>query len=62
MHDCDLMINVGARFDDRITERLMNFLKSKKVHIDIDPSSINKNVKVDLAIVGDVSSVFKTYY
>tara|TARA_B100001121_G_scaffold143687_1_gene125682 strand:+ start:179 stop:1945 length:1767 start_codon:yes stop_codon:yes gene_type:complete len=60
MHDCDLMINVGARFDDRITGKIDEFSpKSKKVHIDIDPSSINKNVKVDLAIVGDVSSVLK---
>ena len=49
MHDCDLMICVGARFDDRITGRLDAFApKSKKIHIDIDPSSINKNVKVDL--------------
>ena len=65
MHDCDLMINIGARFDDRITGKLDEFSpKSKKVHIDIDPSSINKNVKVDLPIVGDVkdiiSSVLKT--
>ena len=58
MHDCDLMINIGARFDYRITGKLDEFSpKSKKVHIDIDPSSINKNVKVDLAIVGDVKSV-----
>ena len=58
MHDCDLMINVGARFDDRITGKIDEFSpKSKKVHIDIDPSSINKNVKVDLAIVGDVKLV-----
>ena len=56
MHDCDLMINIGARFDDRITGKIDEFSpKSKKVHIDIDPSSINKNVKVDLPIVGDVS-------
>jgi len=55
MHDCDLMINVGARFDDRITGKIDEFSpKSKKIHIDIDPSSINKNVKVDLALVGDV--------
>ncbi len=58
MYGCDLMINVGARFDDRITGKIDEFSpKSKKVHIDIDPSSINKNVKVDLAIVGDVASV-----
>ena len=60
MHGCDLMINIGARFDDRITGKIDEFSpKSKKVHIDIDPSSINKNVKVDLAIVGDVASVLK---
>ena len=58
MHDCDLMINVGARFDDRITGKIDEFSpKSKKIHIDIDPSSINKNVKVDLALVGDVKFV-----
>tara|TARA_Y100001970_G_scaffold244164_1_gene310045 strand:- start:1145 stop:2911 length:1767 start_codon:yes stop_codon:yes gene_type:complete len=58
MHDCDLMINVGARFDDRITGKLDEFSpKSQKVHIDIDPSSINKNVKVDLPIIGDVAEV-----
>ena len=65
MHDCDLMINIGARFDDRITGKIDEFSpNSKKVHIDIDPSSINKNVKVDLPIVGDVgeviSSIIKT--
>jgi len=60
MHDCDLMINVGARFDDRITGKIDEFSpKSKKIHIDIDPSSINKNVKVDLAIVGDVKYVLE---
>jgi len=58
MHDCDLMICVGARFDDRITGRLDAFSPgSKKIHIDIDPSSINKNVKVDLPIVGDCAHV-----
>ncbi len=61
MHDCDLLINIGARFDDRITGKIDEFSpKSKKVHIDIDPSSINKIVKVDLAIVGDVSEVIFT--
>jgi acetolactate synthase-1/2/3 large subunit len=60
MHDCDLMICVGARFDDRITGRLDGFSPgSKKIHIDIDPSSINKNVKVDLAIVGDCGHVLE---
>ena len=58
MHECDLMINVGARFDDRITGRVDAFSPhSKKIHIDIDPSSINKIVKVDVAIVGDCLSV-----
>ncbi|MFZ9502048.1 MAG: acetolactate synthase 3 large subunit [Beijerinckiaceae bacterium] len=60
MHDCDLMIAVGARFDDRITGRLDAFSPgSKKIHIDIDPSSINKNVKVDLAIIGDCAHVLE---
>ena len=60
MHDCDLMINVGARFDDRITGKINEFSpNSKKIHIDIDPSSINKNVNVDLAIVGDVKFVLE---
>jgi acetolactate synthase-1/2/3 large subunit len=54
MHDCDVMLCVGARFDDRVTGRLDAFAPgAKKIHIDIDPSSINKNVRVDLAIVGD---------
>jgi len=58
MHECDLMINIGARFDDRITGRIDAFSpNSKKIHIDIDPSSINKIVKVDVAIVGDCLSV-----
>ncbi len=61
MHDCDLMINIGARFDDRITGKIDEFSpKSKKVHIDIDPSSINKNVKVDLPIIGDVQDVISS--
>ena len=60
MHDCDLMIAVGSRFDDRITGRLDAFSPgSKKIHIDIDPSSINKNVKVDLGIVGDCAHVLE---
>ncbi len=58
MHDCDVMINLGARFDDRITGRLDAFSPgSKKIHVDIDPSSINKNVKVDIGIVGDCAKV-----
>ena len=60
MHDCDLMIAVGSRFDDRITGRLDAFSPgSKKIHIDIDPSSINKNVKVDVPIVGDCAHVLE---
>jgi acetolactate synthase-1/2/3 large subunit len=60
MHGCDVMICVGARFDDRITGRLDAFAPgAKKIHIDIDPSSINKNVKVDIPIVGDVGHVLK---
>jgi acetolactate synthase-1/2/3 large subunit len=58
MHDCDVMICIGARFDDRITGRLDAFSPgSRKIHVDIDPSSINKNVKVDISIVGDCSNV-----
>ncbi|RZK89506.1 MAG: biosynthetic-type acetolactate synthase large subunit, partial [Methylobacterium sp.] len=58
MHECDVMICVGARFDDRITGRLDAFSPfSKKIHIDVDASSINKVVKVDVGIVGDCGSV-----
>ncbi len=58
MHDCDVMVSVAARFDDRVTGRLDAFSPdSKKIHIDIDPSSINKSVRVDLPIIGDVKSV-----
>ena len=61
MHDCDLLINIGARFDDRITGKIDEFSpNSKKIHIDIDPSSINKIIKVDLALVGDVNDVLKS--
>ncbi|WP_341990255.1 acetolactate synthase 3 large subunit [Azorhizobium sp. AG788] len=60
MHGCDLMVCIGARFDDRITGRLDAFSPgSKKIHIDIDPSSINKNVKVDLPIIGDCTKVLE---
>ena len=60
MHDCDLMINIGARFDDRITGRVDAFSpKSVKAHIDIDPSSINKVIKADIPIVGDVAHVLE---
>lgn len=60
MHDCDVMIAVGSRFDDRITGRLDAFApNAKKIHIDIDPSSINKNVKVDIPIIGDIAHVLE---
>jgi acetolactate synthase-1/2/3 large subunit len=60
MHDCDVMVCIGARFDDRITGRLNAFSpNSKKIHIDIDPSSINKNVHVDVPILGDVGRVLE---
>jgi len=58
MHGCDAMINIGARFDDRITGRVKDFSPhSKKAHIDIDPSSINKVIRVDVPIVGDIAHV-----
>ncbi len=58
MHGCDVMVAVGARFDDRVTGRIDAFSPgSRKIHIDIDPSSINKNVAVDVPIVGDVGAV-----
>ncbi len=58
MHDCDVMINVGARFDDRVTGRLADFSPgSKKIHIDIDPSSVNKNVPVEVPLIGDAGEV-----
>ena len=60
MHDCDVMVNVGARFDDRITGRLDAFSPdSHKIHVDIDPSQINKVVRVDVGIVGDVTHVLR---
>ena len=60
MHDCDLMVCIGARFDDRITGRLDAFAPgSTKIHVDIDPSSINKNVKVDVPIIGDCAYVIE---
>ncbi|MEQ9674767.1 MAG: acetolactate synthase 3 large subunit [Roseovarius indicus] len=60
MHDCDLLINVGARFDDRITGRVDAFSPhSKRAHIDIDPSSINKVIKTDIPIVGDIAHVLE---
>ncbi|GAB4285315.1 MAG: acetolactate synthase 3 large subunit [Roseovarius sp.] len=60
MHDCDLMINVGARFDDRITGRVDAFSPgSKRAHIDIDPSSINKVIRTDIPVVGDIAHVLE---
>ena len=60
MHGCDVMVCVGARFDDRVTGRLNAFAPgAKKIHIDIDPSSINKNVMVDIGIIGDVGNVLE---
>ena len=60
MHDCDVMINIGARFDDRITGRVDAFSpKSKKIHVDIDPSSINKIIRADVPIIGDVANVLE---
>ena len=58
MHDCDVMIAVGSRFDDRVTGRLNAFApNSKKIHVDIDPSSINKNVRIDVPLLGDCGEV-----
>jgi acetolactate synthase I/II/III large subunit len=58
MHGCDLMINIGARFDDRVTGRIKDFSpNSRKIHVDIDPSSINKVIRVDVGIIGDVTNV-----
>ena len=60
MHDCDVMVNIGARFDDRVTGRLDAFAPgAKKIHVDIDQSSINKNVYVDVPIVGDAATVLE---
>jgi acetolactate synthase-1/2/3 large subunit len=58
MHGCDVLLNIGARFDDRVTGRLNAFSPgSRKIHADIDPSSINKNVKVDVPIIGDAARI-----
>lgn len=60
MHDCDVMINIGARFDDRITGRVDAFSpNSRKIHVDIDPASINKIIRVDVPIVGDCNRVLE---
>ena len=61
MHQCDLMLCVGARFDDRITGKVSGFSpKSKKIHFDIDASSFNKSVNVDLTVQGDLSKILKS--
>ena len=63
MHDSDLIIAVGSRFDDRVTGNLSKFSpRSRKIHIDIDPSSINKNVKVEVALIGDVEKIIKVIF
>jgi acetolactate synthase-1/2/3 large subunit len=60
MHGCDVMLNLGARFDDRVTGRLNAFSPgSKKIHADIDPASINKSVPVDVAIIGDAAEILR---
>jgi acetolactate synthase-1/2/3 large subunit len=60
MHQCDVMINIGARFDDRVTGRVDAFSpNSRKIHVDVDASSINKNVRVELPIVGDAGHVLE---
>ena len=60
MHDCDVMMSIGARFDDRVTGRLDAFSPgSRKIHVDIDPSSINKNVRSISPIVGDCAHVLE---
>ena len=62
MHDCDVMVCVGARFDDRVTGRINAFSpNSKKIHIDIDRSSINKIIHVDVPVVGDVAEVLEVF-
>ena len=60
MHDCDVMVCIGARFDDRVTGKLSEFSPgSRKIHVDVDPSSINKNVAVDVAVIGDAGHVLE---
>ena len=60
MHGCDVMLNLGARFDDRVTGRINAFSPgSRKIHADIDPSSINKNVAVDVPLVGDAGRIIR---
>ncbi|MFX8331673.1 acetolactate synthase 3 large subunit, partial [Acinetobacter baumannii] len=60
MHGSDVMINIGARFDDRVTGKISGFAPtSKKIHVDIDPSSINKCVMVDLPIIADAATAIE---
>ena len=60
MHGCDVMINIGARFDDRVTGNLKYFSPdSKKIHVDVDPSSVNKNIIVDIPVIGDAGVVLR---
>jgi len=60
MHDCDVLLAIGARFDDRVTGDVKQFCPHARIiHIDIDPSSISKNVRVDVPIVGDVKNVLE---
>ncbi len=60
MAECDVMVNIGARFDDRVTGRIDGFSpNSKKIHADIDPSSINKIIKVDVPIIGDAEAILQ---
>jgi acetolactate synthase-1/2/3 large subunit len=60
MHDCDVLVAIGARFDDRVTGKIEQFCpKAEIIHLDVDPSSISKNVRVDIPIVGDVDHVLK---
>ena len=62
MHQCDVMVAIGSRFDDRITGRLDAFAPGAKIiHVDVDPSSINKNVKADIPIIGDVGHVMSQF-
>ena len=63
MHDCDVMVNIGARFDDRVIGRLDAFSpNSKKIHMDIDASNINKTIKIDVPIIGDIESVMTQFF
>ena len=60
MHGCDLMLNIGARFDDRVTGLISGFSpNSQKIHCDIDPSSVNKNVQVDLAVNDEIGEIMQ---